>query len=115
MEIGTIGKLAFKYLGNSTLFRESQLWQEINPLVYSALFPGKIPEDINKKIEAKLAKVAEEATLNSEVNAEVKSIIQDSTKAKELLALDPISQAVSEDNSVVFDNTKIDYEVFFLE
>lgn len=115
MEIGTIGKLAFKYLANSSLFRESQLWQEINPLVYSALFPSKIPKDLDSRLEKKLAKTAEEAALESEVNAEVNAILQGSDKAKEALALDPISQPASEDNSVVFDGTKIDYEVFFLE
>lgn len=108
MEIGTIGKLAFKYLGNSSLFRESQLWQEINPLVYSALFPSKIPKDLDSRLEKKLAKTAEEATLEPEVSA----VLQDSAEA---LASDPISQPASENSSVVFDDTKIDYEVFFLE
>lgn len=116
MEIGFLGKTAFEYLGNSSLFRESQLWQELNPLVYSALFPGKIPEDSEARIQKKLAKTAEEATLESEVNAEVKAILQGSDKAKEALALDPISQSIAEDStSIIFDDTKIDYEVFFLE
>lgn len=116
MEIGTTGKLAFEYLGNSSLFRESQLWQEINPLTYSALFPGKIPEDLEAITEKKLAKTAEGTTLESGVNAEVKAILQGSDKAKEALASDPISQSVAEDNtSIIFDDTKIDYEIFFLE
>ena len=117
MEIGDIGKMAFKYLGNSSLFRSSQLWQEINPLVYSALFPSKIPKDLDKRLEAKLAKTAEEATIQSEADAIANKILEDDKKAKESLAEDPLSEPIGavDDIIIAFNDTSIDYSVFFLE
>jgi hypothetical protein len=116
LEIGSLGKAAFENLGNSSLFRESRLWQELNPLIYSALFPEKVPKKVDKEIEKKLAKIAEEVALESEVKAEVAKAIQNNEIAKQNLDLDPISQSITEDNtSIIFDDTKIDYEVFFLE
>ena len=111
-----LGKLAFQYLGNSSLFRGSGLWQEASPLIYSALFPKKIPPDVDKAVEAKLKKAAEEAQLQSEVDAEVLRITQSDPIIEQALDADPLTEPVkiAEDITTAFNGTAIDYEVFFL-
>jgi hypothetical protein len=114
-----LGKWAYKALGNSSLFRESALWQEINPLVYSALFPANQPPDSENKVEERVKKEKESAEIDTPSfnQTEYDKATGGVTENIAAVNTDPLSQPIKEisDLTVAFDNTAIDYKVFFLE
>jgi hypothetical protein len=129
-----IAKWAYKTLGNSSLFRSSELWRAIDPLVYSVIFPEKMPADTEKKVEERkektLLQAGPESTktyaeVQAEIDAQLKLPFDQSAYDETVKNLkDPLDGTdLSTDAKVdgetsiesYFDDTRIDYNVFFLE
>lgn len=115
-----LAKWAYDQVSDSSQFRNSDLWKQINPLVYSALFPKQQPADAEDKVNAAvdLKKTNAEIAANTNLNA-VKPIstggaeIDDITKgiAEDPSSLDKLSTVPALD----FDDLAIEYTIAFLE
>lgn len=130
-----VAKWAYRTLGDSSLFRSSELWKAIDPLVYSVVFPKKWPINTEKKVEENKNKIVLQAgpestksaeEINAEIDAQLKRPYSPEEYAEEVRnAADVLSKenvlATAENVEASrqledsFDDTVIDYRVFFRE
>lgn len=102
-----LAKWAYELLGNSSLFRQSNLWQTANPLIYSALFPEKIPNKIEELVTDKVKASLQTSILSTALVANIATDL-------EAINTDGLSEALTQVTEVI-DGTAIDYTVFFKE
>ena len=104
MEQGELAQWAYKTTGQSTDFRESNLWSILDPLSNSTI----LPEGLGKSIE----EIIETTTPNSNpttTSTDNEAVNDDPLSATTLTQTKPLDDLISADN------TTINYNVFFQE
>lgn len=109
-------KWAFETAGNSSFFRDSKLWQIISPLAYSALEPEKQPKETEALVTAVKSKEINEKQIDAGVITLPIDEIIDTEDLETNIEADAYSEVKNDEEIIAqFDNTAIDYQVFFLE